>query len=173
MQSQQISLQQFVEKLQVIVNQLIWRVIHPADGWLLLDLGKQYQDYISDKDGSEKPYTKGEYQLTIKGNWDITQNSSVVESREVKPDETQESYFTRMDTLVKNFPIKSLSGVSLTENSIVFNAENGLQLKVATTGSDDSLSLTVVNLDSENKPTAYTHHRYDEELKSLATISTQ
>lgn len=173
MQSQQISLQQFVEKLQIVVNQPIWRAIHPAGGWLLLDLGKQYQDFISDKDGSEKPYTKGQYQLIIKGDWEIIQKSNAVESRTVMPNETQESYFTRMDTLVKNFPIKTLSEVTLKDDSIVFNAENDTLLKVAATGDDDSVGLTVVKLDNENKPIAYTHHRYDEELKSLASISTQ
>lgn len=173
MQSQQISLQQFVEKLQVIVNQPIWRVIHPADGWLLLDLGKQYQDFISDKDGSEKPYTKGEYQLAIKGNWEITQNSDVIESRTVKHNETQESYFTRMDSLANNFPIKTISEISLSEADIVLSAEDGYQIKVTVTEKNDSLGLTIVQLDNENKPTAYTHHRYDDALQSLATISSQ
>jgi hypothetical protein len=157
--------------MKTLENSLNFDKSDPADGWLFLDLGRQYQDFISDKDGSEKPYAKGEYQLTIKGDWQIIQNGEPIESRAVKADETQEFYFTRMDNLVNNFPIKTISGVNLVENSVVFDTENDYQLQTTVSGQDDSLGLTVVQLDSENKPIAYIHHRYDEELSSLATIS--
>jgi len=173
MLSQPITLQQFVEKLQTIIGQPIWRVIHPADGWLFVDLGKEYQDFIFSKDGSEKPYVKGEYQLQFKGDWTITQNEKVIEARTVQPNETQEKYFTRMDALTSNFPIKVFSIVSNSDNQVVFEAEKGYQLKVSVTGCDDALSLTAVDLDVENKPLAYIHYRFDEELGSLAQASSK
>lgn len=171
MQSQQISLQQFVEKLQSVVGQPIWRVIHPADGWLSMDLGKEYQDFISDKDGSEKPYVKGEYQLQFKGDWIITRNEKMIGVRAVQPDEKQENYFDRMEKLANSFPIKAFSHVSISGNQIVFEAEDDYQLKVTVTGSDDALSLTAVALDGDSKPVAYTHYRFDKDLGSLAEVS--
>lgn len=171
MQTKKIDIQQFVEKLQAVVNQPTWRVIHPADGWLFMDLGKQYQDSISDIDGSEKPYTKGEYQLQFKGDWIITQNEKLIEARATQSNETQEDYFTRMEALTSSFPIKSFSNVSHSYGSIIFEAENGCQLKVPVTGTDDALSFTIVELTADNKPTLYTHYRFDEGLGSLAEVS--
>lgn len=173
MQTKKIDIQQFVEKLQAVVNQPIWRVIHPADGWLFMDLGKQYQDAISDKDGSEKPYTKGEYQLQIKGDWTIAQGEKVIGARVTQPDETQEKYFTRMEALANNFPMKSFSNALFSDGNVIFEAENGYQLKVSVTGTDDALSFTIVELTADSKPTAYTHYRFDEEIGSLLEVSSQ
>lgn len=173
MTTQQISIQQFSEELKKIINQSVWRVIHPADGWLFLDLGKQYQDYILNRDGSKKPYTKGQYQLCIKGDWEIIQNDTSTESRAVRSGETQESYFTRMDNLVNHFPFKTISGINLLENNFVLYAENGFQLKVFVTGKDDALSLTIVEISADGKPISYTHHRFDKELGSLVEISSR
>lgn len=173
MSKQPISTQQFVEKLQVIVNQPIWRVIHPADGWLFLDLGKQYNDYISNKDGSEKSYTKGEYQLHIKSNWEITQNGIVIASRVVKKNETQEEYFSRLENLAKNFPCKSFTRIQLTNDEIMFSSGDGYQLEVAFTGHDDNLGFTIVQVSASNDAVAYSHLRYDETLKSLAIITSR
>lgn len=163
MQHQQTAINQFVKDLQVVVNQPIWRVIHPADGWLFLDLGKRYQDYISNETGSEKPYTKGIYQLYIRGNWQIIQGKAVVESRTVKPSESQEDYFSRMENIANDFPIKSISRVVHYGKSIVFNAGDGYQLEVDISDHDDSLRLTTVQLDKSNKPVDYRHFEYSEE----------
>lgn len=173
MQHQQISLPQFAESLQVVINQSIWRVIHPADGWLFLDIGQQYQDSIFNSGGTEQPYTKGKFQLHIKGDWTISRNEIVIESRTVKSGETQENYFARMEAIVQNFPMKSICSVNVNYGEVVFAAKNGYELKVMMTDHDDSLSLTVVELSNFSVPVAYTYFRHDEELKSLVTVSSQ
>lgn len=156
----------------MVIEQPIWRVIHPAGGWLFMDLGQQYQDFISDREGNEKPNSKGEYQLYIKGKWALTQNGKVVEIRTVGRDESQEMYFSRIESLASNFPIHSFTAVSLVNNEVVFEAQDGYQLKVHVTGNDDALSLTVVELGSNTIPLTYTHFRFNEELGFLAEIST-
>lgn len=171
MQTRYITLQHFVEKLQILTNQPIWRVIHPADGWLIIDLGRQYQDYIFDIEGGQKPYNKGEYQLTIKGHWEITQNEYLIDSKTLMADESQESYFTRMHNLVNNFPIKTISGVSFSDTIIILDTKNDYQLKVNVNNEADDIGLTIVQLSKDNKPKAYTHHRFDEKLNSFVTIT--
>lgn len=164
MQDQWIAHHQFIKDLQIIINQPIWRVIHPADGWLFLDLGKPYQDYISDEKGSEIPYIKGEYQLYITGDWQIAQNKTVVESRLVKPNEAQKDYFSRIEDVANNFPIKSISGVNYYDKNVVFNAGDGCHLTVDVTD-EDSLTLTIVQLDESNRPIAYRHFEAGNEQK--------
>ena len=162
MQHQQTAIHQFVKDLQVVINQPIWRVIHPADGWLFLDLGKRYQDYISDETGSEEPYPKGVYQLYIKGNWQVIRSKAVIESRTVKPSESQEDYFLRMEAVATNFPIRSISRVNQGDKTIIFNAGDGYRLEVNITEPDDSLRLTVVRVNKLNKPVSYRHFGYSQ-----------
>ena len=168
-----MSLHQFVEKLKAVVNLPIWRVIHPADGWLFLDIGQQYQDFILDKEGCEKPYVKGECQLNVKGNWTITHGGDIVESRMLKPDETQRDYFTRMEYVADNFPLTSISTVTHEDNCIVFGSVDDYQLRVIDSGKNDSLGLAVVSLNSSSQPVIYTHTRYDTELQSLVNFSSE
>jgi len=170
MNKQPISLQDFIDALQIIVDQSIWRVIHPADGWLTIDLGKKYIDTVPSKGGKDEPYEKGQYQLHITGDWKVYRNEKLVESRNVSDDD-QKSYFDRMEKLVSNFPIRKIKSVNLNQDELIIEGEES-DIRIPVSDTADSLSLTAVELDNNNKPVSYTHCRFDEELERLVRIST-
>jgi hypothetical protein len=171
MTSQKISLQQFVEKLQGVVGQPIWRVIHPADGWLFIDIGQQYSDTVPGKNGADEPYDKGQYQIHITGDWEVYSGDKLLETRTVNGAD-QKTYFNRMDTLVSNFPIKVIEQIKIVGENLIISG-NDSYIKVPVSISSDSLSMTEVELSSTNEPIAYTHYRYEEEVGGLVEVSTK
>lgn len=170
-QTQQISLQQFVESFQAVVNKPIWRVIHPADGWLIIDIGQKYIDTIPGKDGVDEPYDKGQCQLYITGNWEVYSGNKLIETRKVNGVD-QKTYFNRMDKLVTNFPIKIVESVKLDGNILIISG-NSSNIRVSINRNAENISLTEVELNQSNKPISYTHYRYEKEIGDLARISTK
>ncbi len=168
MQTKSISFQQFIANFQPIVGNSIWRVIHPADGWLTIDIGQKYTDTIPGKDGDDEPYDKGQYQLHITGDWEIFSGDKLIETRKVN-EADQKTYFERMDKLATNFPIKTIDSVKLEDNKLIISG-NGAQIRVPVNENGESISLTVVKLSQSNEPISYAHFRYEDELKSLAIV---
>lgn len=171
MNNQTISLQDFVDAFQVIIDKSIWRVIHPADGWLTIDLGQKYIDSLPGKDGQDAPYQRGQYQLHITGDWEVYTNGELSESRQVNGDD-QSAYFSRMDDLVNNFPLSSIDSIVFENDKLTLKSDNS-ELRVPLSESFESISLSCVELDSDNQPTEYTHYRYDDELGKLVIITTK
>ena len=165
--SQKINSFQFIEKLQLVINKPIWRVIHPADGWLFLDFGRKYLDHLSGTDGKKVPYEKGEIRLYIKGDWTITKNGKTQNCRDVSPNETQKQFFSRMEFIVNNFPITFISRLEFAGGKVSFIDQNGFQLTVDMPATDDSLEFTVTELNDDNVPVAYTHYEFNESKQSL------
>lgn len=168
-----ISTQEFVNVFQEIISLPWWRVIHPSAGWLFIDMGKSYQDYVSGENGEEKLYVRGIYQINVKGNWYIEKNEKIVNSRNVGKNETQKEYFDRMESIVNNFPIKFVISIKFENEKLVFEANDDYKICVSLPKDADSLSFTKVELDKNNKPINYTHWRYSEDLKSLAKIESE
>lgn len=166
-----ISLQDFSSALQVIIGKSIWRVIHPADGWLTIDIGQKYTDSLPSKGGQDEPYQRGQYQLHITGDWELYINGELSESREVNGDD-QAAYFSRMDKLVNNFPLTSIDSIVLENDTLILKSDSS-ELRVPLSDSSESISLSFVELSSDNKPTSYTHYRYDDELGKLVTTTTK
>lgn len=171
MQAQQISLQQFVENLRVMVGESIWRTIHPADGWLIIDIGQKYRDTIPGKGGIDEPYDKGQFQLRITGDWEVYSGDKLIETRKVN-DDNQKAYFDRMDKLVTNFPIKTIENIEFYDSSLIISG-NGVDVRVPIRTDTDSISFTKVELSQSKEPIIYTHYRYEEKVGGLAKISTQ
>ena len=171
MNKQTISLQDFVDAFQVIVGQSIWRVIHPADGWLTIDFGRKYMDTIPGKDGKNEPYDKGQYQIHITGDWKVYKDSGLVESRGVNGDD-QKSYFGRMEKLATNFPLTEITSVNFDDSELAI-ISNNFTIRIPVSTDSDYISLTSVGLDNDDKPFSYTHYRFDEKLGQLARISTK
>ncbi len=168
MNKKSISLLQFGEGFQPIVGSSIWRVIHPADGWLTIDIGQKYSDTIPSKDGSDEPYDKGQYQLHITGDWEVFSGDELVETRKVNGAD-QKTYFERMDKLAINFPLKTIDAVKFKDNKLIISGD-GAQIRVPVNEDGESIGLTVVKLSQSNEPTSYTHYRYEDELRSLAIV---
>lgn len=166
-----ISLQDFLSTFQVIVRKPIWRVIHPADGWLTIDLGQKYTDSLPGNDGQDEPYQRGQYQLHITGDWEVYTNGELSESRRVNGD-NQSTYFSRMDILVNNFPLTSVDSIIFENDNLIFKGDNS-ELRVPLSESSESISLSCVELDSDNQPTSHTHYRYDDEIGKLVIITTK
>ena len=168
-----ISTQEFVNVFQEIISLPWWRVIHPSAGWLFIDMGKSYQDYVSGENGEEKLYVRGIYQINVKGNWYIEKNEKIVNSRNVGKNETQKEYFDRMENIVNNFPIKFVTAIEFENEKIIFEANDDYKICVSTPKEVDSLSFTKVELDKNSKPIHYIHWRYSEDLKSIAKIESE
>lgn len=166
-----ISLQDFSSAFQIIADKPIWRVTHPADGWLTIDLGQKYTDSLPGKDGKDEPYQRGQYQLHITSNWEVYTNGELYESRQVNGD-NKSAYFSRMDTLVNNFPLSSIDSIVFENDKLILKSDNS-ELRVPLSESSESISLSCVELDSDNQPTAYTHYRYDDEIGKLVTTTTK
>lgn len=171
MNKQTISLQDFVDAFQVIINKSIWRVIHPADGWLTVDLGQKYTDSLPGKDGQDEPYQRGQYQLHITGDWELYTNGKLSESRQVNGDD-QSAYFSRMDALVNDFPLTNVDYLVFENDKLILKGDNS-ELRVPLSESSESISLSSVELDSDSNPVSYIHYRYDDELGKLVTITTK
>lgn len=171
MNKKAIPLQVFVDAFQVIVGKPIWRVIHPADGWLTIDLGQKYTDSLPGKDGKDEPYQRGQYQLHITADWEIYVKGELSESRKVNGS-SQSDYFSRMDKLVSNFPLLQIDSITL-ENNYLILKDSESEIRVPVNESSESISLSSVELDTSNKPTFYTHYRFDDELGQLVTITTK
>lgn len=170
-----ISLQDFSSAFQAIVDKPIWRVIHPADGWLTIDLGQKYTDSLPGKDGKDEPYQRGQYQLHITADWEIYVNGELSESRKVNGS-SQSDYFSRMDKLVSNFPLIQIDSITLENNTLILKdseKDSESEIRVPINESSESISLSSVELDTSNKPTFYTHYRFDDELGQLVTITTK
>lgn len=168
MQIKPISFQQYIDSFQPIVGGSIWRVIHPADGWLTIDIGQKYFDTISGKDGNDEPYEKGQYQLHITGDWEVFSENKLVETRKVN-EADQKTYFERMEKLATSFPLKTIDSVKFEENKLIISGD-GAQIRVPVKKDGESISFTIVELNQSNKPVSYTHYRYEDELQSLAEI---
>ncbi|OGJ37837.1 MAG: hypothetical protein A2383_01990 [Candidatus Pacebacteria bacterium RIFOXYB1_FULL_39_46] len=171
MNKQSISIQDFILSFKEVIGKSIWRVIHPADGWLTIDLGQKYTDTLPGKDGQDEPYERGRYQIHITGNWKVYKNGELIESRNVDGDD-QKAYFDRMEELAANFPLVTVESVKLNKNHLVI-IDKQFEIRVPVAESTDSISLSVVELDANNKPVSYSHYRFDEELGKLASISTK
>lgn len=171
MNKQTISLREFVDAFQVIIGKPIWRVIHPADGWLTIDLGQKYTDSLPGKGGQDEPYQRGQYQLHIIGDWEVYTNGSLFESRQVN-DNDQSAYFSRMDVLVNDFPLTSIDSIVFENDNLILKGDNS-ELRVPISDTSESISLSYVELDSDNKPTSYTHYRYDDAIGKLVTTYTK
>ena len=59
------------------------------------------------------------------------------------------------------------------ENDKLILKSDSFELKVPLSESSESISLRCVELDSDNKPTSYTHYRYDDEIGKLVPTSTK
>lgn len=169
MNKQVISLQNFVSAFQKIVDESIWRVIHPADGWLTIDLGQKYTDTLPGTDGQDEPYIRGQHQLHITGDWEIYTNDKLVESRKVHGDDRL-AYFNRMERLIDNFPLTKVQSVTLEKGQLVIK-DGQSKISIPVSETLESVSLSLVELDANHRPGAYTHYRFDEELGKLVAIS--
>lgn len=171
MNKKPISLSDFVSVFKDVFEKPIWRVIHPADGWLFIDIGQKYTDVIPGKGGVDEPYDKGQYQIHITGNWEVYSGDKLLETRKVNG-ANQKTYFDRMEKLVTNFPIKQIEQVRLDGSNLIISGNN-TNIKIPVNTTSNSLSMTKVELNLSNKPISYTHYRYEEEIGSLAEISTK
>lgn len=170
MELRSITLQEFTSVLQSFRSQPIWRVIHPADGWLLFDLGEEYQGRISGVNGEERPYPQGQFQLTIRGDWRLWQNSVLVNSREVQENETQKEYFERLEKLVQNFSLTAFEKIEITRNLLSF-FQGDSRLDIDFSLNFDVVTLTYVDLDAQKTPVKFTHYRFDKEKNSLVEVT--
>ncbi|NLG06736.1 MAG: hypothetical protein GX559_03520 [Candidatus Pacebacteria bacterium] len=169
MNKQVIFLQNFVLAFQKIVDESIWRVIHPADGWLTIDLGQKYTDTLPGTDGQDEPYIRGQHQIHITGDWEIYTNDKLIESRKVHGDD-RAAYFNRMEQLADNFPLTQVQSVILEEGQLLIK-DGQSKISIPVSETLESLSLSSVELDANHRPIAYTHYRFDEELGKLVAIS--
>ncbi len=161
--TQQLSLAQFVEALQVVIGLPIWKVIHPADGILHFDLGRKYADSVP---GIPNPHIEGEVRIYVYGDWTLVQNGRLIASRRYSPDETRHDYFERMDVLEKNFPIKQIISVTYENGEVIFaDAQTAFHIK--TDGKADDIAIRVVRLDDQNIPLTFTHYRFEEKSNTL------
>lgn len=161
----EISSEQMVQALKKLQSYSIWRVIHPADGWLIIDLGEKYMSSFPSTGGIDEPYERGEYDLMIQSDWEIYSDNTVVAQREMGH-ETRHDYFTRMDELCSNFPIKKIETVTVKGNFIRLT-EGKNEMRLPLTEPLDGIHLTYTELSALKKPKSYHHYRFDEELNSL------
>ena len=166
MNTKQISLPVFADSFRVIIGKSIWKVIHPADGWLTIDIGEKYIDTLPGKDGKDELYEKGQYQIHVHSDWEVYIKGELVESRQVNNND-QITYFDRMEKLASNFPIKKITSVELVDNTLVISGNNA-EIKIYVSESSDSISLTGVELNADKNPISYTLYRFNEKLGSLA-----
>jgi len=168
MNTKKISFQQFVAAFDQIINKPIWRIIHPADGWLIIDFGQKYISSLPGKNGVDEPYEKGDCQLYIKGDWEIYNNDVLFETSNVI-DSDQKQYFSRMDYLTKNFPIQHIHTVEYNTTSILLFGDVA-HMSIDISANPDAIRLTVVEINTSNIPITHTHYRYDQKMGSYIKI---
>lgn len=169
MNKQRISLPDFVKAFKVLIGNPIWRVIHPADGWLIIDLGQRYTGTIPGAGGLDEPYDKGQYRLHIAGDWEVYSGNKLIETRKVFY-ANQKEYFDRMDKLIQNFPVKVIEAIRV-EHGAMLMAGSNAYIRIPISKNPDSISLTEVELDSFNNAISYTHYRYEEALCSFVKVA--
>jgi len=162
---------QFLHYFKNIENSNIWQVIHPADGWLIIDLGIKYTDTVPGRNGQDQPYERGEYQIFIRGDWKIYKKNKLFATRQVKND-NQKEYFDRMEQLTNDFPINKVKKVSLNKGTLIISGEDA-KIKILIDPTTDTISLSKVKLDANKQPLFYYHYGFAEKINGLAVIEAQ
>lgn len=146
------SLSKLSELLEQAQGKEIWRIIHPAGGWLFFDIGRRLPDVIYGLKGKTTPYDTGEIRIFIECDWEFWSRGKLIQSRQLRPGETNTEYFDRIeDGLIGQRTFKTISGTDLTGETLSIHFDNGEELRVFLGRPEQSFGVIVRTIDPESK----------------------
>ena len=166
-----LSTTEFQELLNSGLNRRIWRAIHPAAGWLIFDMGEKIIGHILNEKGEETPYEQGEIVLRIKGNWVYRSRGKVVQSRQVRENETQKEYFDRIESLLENRQFEAIVSIEVGKNQISLLFDNGDQLVIQPNAYLETLAMSIFDYDLGRRITSAKHVRIDENSRKPILVT--
>lgn len=135
-----ISISEYVELLKKVTGKTIWKVAHPADGMLIIDLGRKLQ---------RNGFDEGEITMHIIGPWSYEQNDLEIQHSEAEESESRSDFFNRMDILEKNFPFSQFESVSLEKDTILFKGDNDKVFNIRPNSDGEYLDIRIVHSDTD------------------------